>query len=134
MTRLLSLGLVTAMTMLIPTLLLSFLCLSLSSPGVPWTEEESLIVKAKIYAIMGSGAKAEEYLEIHKEREAELHEYVTMQRPQSKNPKNWTFPEWPEPASVPNAPKFIRLGFHQCLKNSDGTGGCNGCLNNHGTC
>ena len=64
------------MTMLIPTLLLSFLCLSLSSPGVPWTEEESLIVKAKIYAIMGSGAKAEEYLEIHKERKAELHEYV----------------------------------------------------------
>ena len=25
-----------------------------------------------------------------------------------------------------------RLGFHQCLKFSDGTGGCNGCLNNHG--
>ena len=122
------------MTMLIPTLLLSFLCLSLSSPGVPWTEEESLIVKAKIYAIMGSGEKAEDYLRIHKEREAELHGYVTMQRPSTKNPKNWTFPEWPEPASVPNAPKFIRLGFHQCLKNSDGTGGCNGCLNNHGTC
>ena len=25
-----------------------------------------------------------------------------------------------------------RLGFHQCLKFSDGSGGCNGCLNNHG--
>ena len=26
--------------------------------------------------------------------------------------------------------KFVcRLGFHQCLKFSDGTGGCNGCLN-----
>lgn len=25
-----------------------------------------------------------------------------------------------------------RLGFHQCLKWSDGTGGCNGCLSNHG--
>ena len=27
---------------------------------------------------------------------------------------------------------IYRLGFHQCLKFSDGTGGCNGCLNNHG--
>ena len=116
--------------MFIPTLLLSFLCLSLSDPGVPWTEEESLIVKAKIYAIMGSVKRAEEYLSNHKEeREAELHEYVTMIR---RDQPEWKWPEWPEPASRPNAPKFIRLGFHQCLKNSDGTGGCNGCLNNHG--
>ena len=157
--------------MFIPTLLLSFLCLSLSDPGAPWTEEESLIVKAKIYSIMGSSVKrAEEYLSNHKEeREAELHEYVTMIRQVYKDDDDddddnddygdyddgdddhdddddytadddgnrrdqpeWKWPEWPEPASRPNAPKFIRLGFHQCLKNSDGTGGCNGCLNNHG--
>ena len=60
---------------------------------------------------------------------------------------------WPENKSKPSAPKLLRstceagveniysnsfvlvlfrLGFHQCLKFSDGTGGCNGCLNNHG--
>ena len=27
---------------------------------------------------------------------------------------------------------YPRLGFHQCLKFSDGTGGCNGCLNTYG--
>ena len=37
---------------------------------------------------------------------------------------------WPEPKSLPNAAKMLRLGFHGCLKFSDGTGGCNGCLNN----
>ena len=27
------------------------------------------------------------------------------------------------------APKAVRLGFHDCLKYADGTGGCDGCLN-----
>ena len=27
------------------------------------------------------------------------------------------------------APKAVRLGFHDCLKYTDGTGGCDGCLN-----
>ena len=30
---------------------------------------------------------------------------------------------------VPNAAKALRLGFHDCIKYSDGTGGCDGCLN-----
>jgi len=28
-----------------------------------------------------------------------------------------------------NAPKHLRLGFHDCIKYADGTGGCDGCLN-----
>ena len=28
-----------------------------------------------------------------------------------------------------HAPKAVRLGFHDCLKYADGTGGCDGCLN-----
>merc|ERR1719483_718946 len=28
-----------------------------------------------------------------------------------------------------NAPKALRLGFHDCIKYADGTGGCDGCLN-----
>merc|ERR1711902_4196 len=119
------------LTMLIPTLLLSFLCLSLSSePGAPWTEEEAKIVKAKIYAILGGSIKrSEDYLLNHPELKSELNEYVTMVR---RDQPEWKWPEWPEAASRPNVPKLIRLGFHQCLKNSDGSGGCNGCLNNHG--
>ena len=118
------------LTMLIPTLLLSFLCLSLSEPGAPWTEEEAKIVKGKIYAILGGSIKrSEDYLLNHPELKSELNEYVTMVR---RDQPEWKWPEWPEAASRPNVPKLIRLGFHQCLKNSDGTGGCNGCLNNHG--
>jgi len=30
------------------------------------------------------------------------------------------------------APKVLRLGFHDCIKYADGTGGCDGCLNWHG--
>ena len=37
---------------------------------------------------------------------------------------------WPEFESMPTASKFLRLGFHSCLKYWDGTGGCNGCLSN----
>merc|ERR1719232_460522 len=97
--------------------LLLAVCLSIvsSDPGTPWTEEESLIVKSKIWAVMESGRiRAREYLALHKGTDFEDTE------------------DWPEKKSLPNAAKFLRLGFHQCLKNSDGSGGCNGCLNNHG--
>ena len=30
---------------------------------------------------------------------------------------------------APKAPKVVRLGFHDCLKYADGSGGCDGCLN-----
>ena len=30
------------------------------------------------------------------------------------------------------APGVVRLGFHDCMKYKDGTGGCDGCLNWHG--
>ena len=84
----------------------------LSNPGAPWSEEEALIVKAKLYAITNQPQKvSNEYLALHPELGLDT---------------------WPEKKSFPSAAKFLRLGFHQCLKFSDGTGGCNGCLNNHG--
>merc|ERR1712242_118810 len=30
------------------------------------------------------------------------------------------------------SPTVLRLGFHDCLKYKDGSGGCDGCLNWHG--
>jgi hypothetical protein len=32
-------------------------------------------------------------------------------------------------AYTDSAPKHLRLGFHDCIKYADGTGGCDGCLN-----
>ena len=85
--------------------------LVLSSPGLPWTQEETLIVKAKLEVVFQRRADvAKEYFKLHPE--------LGLSR-------------WPEGKSLPNAPKMLRLGFHGCLKYSDGTGGCNGCLNNH---
>jgi hypothetical protein len=34
--------------------------------------------------------------------------------------------------SAPTAAKVLRLGFHDCLKYTDGTGGCDGCLEYNG--
>ena len=34
--------------------------------------------------------------------------------------------------AVPTAPKFLRLGFHDCFRYTDKTGGCDGCLNFNG--
>ena len=96
------------------TLSLSYLAVSvLCSPGAAWTEQETLIVKAKLYAILGEyghgGTVVNEYLQLHPEL---------------------GYSHWPEFESMPTAAKFLRLGFHSCLKYPDGTGGCNGCLSN----
>ena len=63
------------------------------TPGAPWTEEEMMTVKAKLYSIFnnGGGFKAMEEL------------YGT-----SDNDVTWM--------DVPNAAKMLRLGFHDCLK------------------
>merc|ERR1719150_2531022 len=91
-------------------LVAALLPLVVCRPGSPWTEEEALIVKAKLYAIIGEyGSRvSSEYLALHPEL---------------------GFDTWPEPKSLPNAAKFLRLGFHGCLQYVGHTGGCNGCLN-----
>ena len=33
--------------------------------------------------------------------------------------------------TFPSEAKFLRLGFHDCVKYEDGSGGCDGCLNWH---
>eukprot|EP00927_Polykrikos_kofoidii_P039904 TRINITY_DN3419_c0_g1_i1.p1 TRINITY_DN3419_c0_g1~~TRINITY_DN3419_c0_g1_i1.p1 ORF type:complete len:567 (-),score=86.90 TRINITY_DN3419_c0_g1_i1:29-1729(-) len=35
----------------------------------------------------------------------------------------------PTAGSIPDAPKYLRLGFHDCVKYADGSGGCDGCMN-----
>ena len=74
------------------------------TPGAPWTHQEVLTVKSKLYSIFsGRGG------------------YDALKQIYGENPSTWM--------DVPNAAKMLRLGFHDCLKYKDGTGGCDGCLN-----
>ena len=71
--------------------------LLLSSPGQPWTTEETLIVKAKLTEVLDRRANvAKQFLKLH--------------------PELGLGSTWPEPKSLPNAAKMLRLGFHGCLR------------------
>ena len=80
-------------------------------PGAPWTEEEVLIVKSKLFSVFnfegGKWALNQVYSDVFKMCDGEEDIYTRL----------------------PNAAKFLRLGFHDCLKYEDGSGGCDGCLN-----
>ena len=80
------------------------------TPGAPWTQDEVLVVKAKLFAIFhrdgGCFALDQMYDGI-----------------------NYNCKDYMKKIEAPNAAKMLRLGFHDCLKYSDGTGGCDGCLN-----
>ena len=75
------------------------------TPGAPWTKEEVLIVKSKLYSL--------------------FHRYGADNALLDINNGNRTF-TWMD---VPDEGKVLRLGFHDCLKYEDGSGGCDGCLN-----
>ena len=61
------------------------------TPGAPWTEEEVLIVKAKFYSIFSNGGG-----------------FTALNQISPGHFANWM--------DVPNAPKVLCLGFHDCLK------------------
>jgi hypothetical protein len=110
-------------------------------PGQPWTEEEALIVKAKLQYL---ASNAEDYMEAYME---ELNAAGTPFECATEPATNFTTPcdgSWPDPLCTkkvckifnnePNvdnfAAKMLRLGFHDCFKYEDGVGGgCDGCLN-----
>ena len=88
------------------------LLVSSSVPGAPWTGEETLIVKAKLLTIMTGNGKSngpgvvKENLAGYKEIGRE---YLAL------HPElDWA--SWYHGKSYPKAPKFLRLGFHGCLK------------------
>ena len=82
-------------------------------PGGPWTRDELLVVRAKLWSLMIDG------------RAQHLCKELKDSRPMADElDKKWInkglqfFPA-----------KLLRLGFHDCLKYKDGSGGCDGCLN-----
>ena len=73
-------------------------------PGNPWTQEEILVVKSKLFSLFNYHGSI-----------------IALKQIYGYNPSHWF--------DVPTEAKFLRLGFHDCLKYSDETGGCDGCLN-----
>ena len=71
------------------------------TPGAPWSEEEMLTVKSKLLAIFRRGGGYEALR--------------TIYPPNTPGPfESGSFNgRW---SRVPDAPKFLRLGFHDCLK------------------
>ena len=62
------------------------------TPGAPWSQDEILIVKSKLYSIMNSNGGYNAVKQIYGEG----------------GHASWV--------DVPSAEKFLRLGFHDCLR------------------
>ena len=82
---------------LLPIILTIFLSYSKADPYVPgnpgaaWSAEELIIVKSKLFSIFNSNGGYKALGQIYEE-----------------NPAGWI--------DVPDAPKALRLGFHDCLR------------------
>mmetsp|Transcript_103571 Transcript_103571/g.194981 ORF Transcript_103571/g.194981 Transcript_103571/m.194981 type:complete len:737 (+) Transcript_103571:92-2302(+) len=75
------------------------------TPGKTWTQAEVLAVKAKLWRIFAVDEAGHIYKKL---------------KPDTK------FVAWRD--YLRPAPKVLRLGFHDCLRYHDGSGGCDGCL------
>ena len=75
------------------------------TPGAPWSFEEVLIVKAKLYSTFSQFGGFDALKQIYN----------------GKSPATFS--------DVPDTAKMLRLAFHDCLRYTDGSGGCDGCLN-----
>lgn len=94
--------------------------------GAPWTEDEALIVMAKVYAITTGTQGLEQLKET-------LECYVEGPDSNETNPTRIPCIQHTnryEGFGVdPSFRSLLRMGFHTCMKYKDGTGGCDGCLN-----
>merc|ERR1719450_1113186 len=101
------------------TLLLTVVSTSCTSyiPGTPggdWSTEELLAVKAKLRLTYG----------FYNKKLLSSLALTSLGLPDESD--NQTLYYW---GSFYSASKVLRLSFHDCLKYSDGSGGCDGCLN-----
>ena len=84
------------------------------TPGGPWTYDELLIVRAKLWSLMIDGRAQTLYKKI----------------PYNDRPMAGELDEkWINKGLQFFPAKLLRLIFHDCLKYTDGSGGCDGCLN-----
>ena len=84
------------------------------TPGGPWTYDELLVVRAKLWSLMIDGRAQTLYKKI----------------PYNDRPMADELDEkWINKGLQFFPAKLLRLIFHDCLKYTDGSGGCDGCLN-----
>mmetsp|Transcript_36227 Transcript_36227/g.79173 ORF Transcript_36227/g.79173 Transcript_36227/m.79173 type:complete len:586 (-) Transcript_36227:259-2016(-) len=94
--------------------------------GAPWTESETMIVFAKLYAVFSQPLTIFKSLQSAAPYECRTGFADPPNEPcdgQEGREDSFAGDDW-----LPTAAKFLRLGFHDCLKYTDGTGGCDGCL------
>jgi len=101
------------------------------TPGAAWTEEEALIVMGKLHRVFTAQQKVYEELESINGK-IDCHTGFAPESGEgfAEECDGQDGRETGEPAgeSLPDAAKFVRLGFHDCFKYKDGSGGCDGCL------
>jgi len=93
------------------------------TPGGSWTTEELGMVKAKINWVIDNPEDAMMSLTKDSKRET--------RRLQNKIRGTMSFFRKKDnlDSIIPTAAKFVRLTFHDCLKETDTGAGCNGCFN-----
>eukprot|EP00930_Biecheleria_cincta_P084628 TRINITY_DN74078_c0_g1_i1.p1 TRINITY_DN74078_c0_g1~~TRINITY_DN74078_c0_g1_i1.p1 ORF type:complete len:794 (+),score=94.65 TRINITY_DN74078_c0_g1_i1:62-2443(+) len=97
--------------------------------GAPWTFSEAMIIMAKLHNIVHG--HHHQFWEMARKMEC----YAEGPRSNATHLETvpcsfWTGHSGPVTRGVwPTWPKMLRLGFHDCMKYEDGTGGCDGCMN-----
>mmetsp|Transcript_40705 Transcript_40705/g.95624 ORF Transcript_40705/g.95624 Transcript_40705/m.95624 type:complete len:430 (+) Transcript_40705:130-1419(+) len=96
--------------------------------GADWTQKEALQVMGKLHRVF-SASKV-----VYKEWKAKYGEvecYNGFEASADAEPCDGLdghVDSEPKDESLPNAAKFVRLGFHDCVRYKDGSGGCDGCM------
>jgi len=97
-------------------------------PGADWTETEALQVMGKLHRVFSASKTV--YNE-WKDKYGDVECYNGFEESATAEPCDGIdghVDQEPKDESLPNAAKFVRLGFHDCITYTDGTGGCDGCL------
>ena len=87
-------------------------------PGAQWTEQQAKITMEKILRLMYNPRKA--ISDIYKGIELTQYDDLAAQVGAYKGIQRNFENIWPD------MPKFIRLAFHDCVREKDGVTGCNG--------
>eukprot|EP00403_Amphidinium_massartii_P007978 CAMPEP_0178416952 /NCGR_PEP_ID=MMETSP0689_2-20121128/24328_1 /TAXON_ID=160604 /ORGANISM="Amphidinium massartii, Strain CS-259" /LENGTH=646 /DNA_ID=CAMNT_0020038311 /DNA_START=57 /DNA_END=1997 /DNA_ORIENTATION=- len=99
--------------------------------GADWTQEEALQVMGKLHRVFEATKSV--YNE-WKAKYGEVECYNGFEESADDadaepcDGLNGHVDSEPKDESLPNAAKFVRLGFHDCGRYTDGSGGCDGCL------
>jgi hypothetical protein len=108
------------------------------APGAKWTEGQAEIIQEKLYRLWKTSWNIQKDFDFQNEDAADT-DYVydpnrrlsTLDceiRGDDMCSQSWTSGKRENNMAF-KEPKAIRLAFHDCMPYTDGTGGCDGCLN-----